>query len=117
MSADTAVDHPGTAAVLPALLAGQLYYPLVSACNALQCSTSQSGAATAALALTSRPVFQKLVRRSLTEILVAWHAPADVGDGSGYLPGKQQELGFRLEILNQETSAALTAVRAAQRLL
>ena len=111
--AETSVAYPGTAAMLHALSAGHVYYPVVSACNALGCGIAARGAATLALQRPSQPIFEKMVRRSLAEILVGWLAPVDVGDGSGYLPGMHQDLAFTLEILNPETSSGLTVVSAA----
>ena len=106
--ADGTVMVPGANLVLHELVPGRVYYPLVLACNALKCSSPQSGKALTALDIPSQPILQRIERRSVSEIILEWHAPADVGEGSAFDPTLHQTMEFRLEMLAADFKATLS---------
>ena len=77
------------------------YVPVVSACNRLVCSNTQSGASSFALDVPSGPERIQIRRRSRTEVVISWPLPVDKGDGTPYTNEQPSiPLGFRLKIFS-----------------
>jgi cysteine-rich repeat protein len=84
------------------------YVPIVSACNCLVCSNTQSGASSFAFDLPSRPDEIQIRRRSRFEVVISWPLPVDQGDGNPYENTQSSiPLGFRLQIFSSSSPEAI----------